>query len=182
MPEVKVEKSQAMARKEQGEQFSPAIGYLPSGRFFDMNPFRLMREFTDEMDRWARGRGIGSSQREWSPTLDVQRCDGNMVVAAELPGIRKEDVRVELTEDALIIEGERKQEHREDHEGYHQWERNYGHFYRAIPLPEGADKGKATAELRDGILKVSFPVSEKRKQIHEVPITEGSNQTAQSTK
>jgi len=92
-------------------------------------------------------------------------------VTAELPGLKKEDVKVELTEDALIIQGERKQEHKEDHEGFHRWERSYGQFYRSIPLPEEAKTDQAKAELTDGVLKVSVPVAEtKKKTTRQVPI------------
>jgi len=96
------------------------------------------------------------------------------IVTAELPGLKKEDVKVELTEDALIIQGERKQEHKEDHEGFHRWERSYGQFYRSIPLPEGAKTDQAKAELTDGVLKVSVPVPEaKKKTTRQVPIEQG---------
>jgi HSP20 family protein len=142
-----------------------------------MSPFTMMREFTDEMDRWFRGDGDGSKGGGWSPAIDVQRCDGTMVVSAELPGLKKEDVKVDLTNDLLTlltIEGERKREHREDHEGFHRWERSYGHFHRSVALPEGANTDRATAELKDGVLKVVVPVPEMKKEIRHVPIAEGT--------
>jgi HSP20 family protein len=177
MAEIKVEKGQGLAERE-----TPGIvpsregfaAYFPSGRFLSMSPFTLMREFTDEMDRVFRGWGDGQKANEWFPAIDVQRCDGTMVIAAELPGLRKEEVKVELTGGALIIEGERKREHKDDHEGYHRWERSYGHFYRTVPLPEGADTNRVKAELKDGVLKVSVPVAETQKEVHRIPVQEGT--------
>jgi HSP20 family protein len=172
MAEVKVNKEQSLARPER-----PAFGPLlrpefPFGRFFG-SPFGLMRELTEEMDRAFRGAGPGTQVEPWAPAVDVRQCDGDLVVTAELPGLKKEEVRVELTDDALIIEGERKREHKEDHEGFHRWERSYGKFYRAIPLPEGAKTDQAKAELTDGVLKVSVPVPESKKKIRQIPVEQG---------
>jgi HSP20 family protein len=66
------------------------------------------------MDRAFRGFAPAGKLEPWAPAVDIQQCDGDIVVTAELPGLKKEDVKVELTEDALIIQGERKQEHKED--------------------------------------------------------------------
>jgi HSP20 family protein len=176
MSEVKVEKGQSLAKREQREGIRPSersTSWLPSSRFLSMSPFGLMREFTDEMDRMFHGWGEGQRGAGWSPTVDVRRCDGTMVIAAELPGLHKEEVKVELTNDTLVIEGERKREHQDDHEGFHRYERSYGHFYRSIPLPEGADTNHAKAELRDGVLKVSVPVPQTRKEARQIPIEEG---------
>jgi len=132
MSEVKVTKENAIAKPEANEFFTPI---LPFGRFFGVRPFALMREFTDEMDRMFKGAPLteGADLAAWSPTVDVTRCNGDLVVTAELPGLKKEEVKVEMTEDALVIEGERKREHKIDHEGYHRVERSYGKFYRASP-------------------------------------------------
>jgi HSP20 family protein len=85
-------------------------------------------------------------------------------------GPQEGEVKVELTDDALVIQGERKREHKEDHEGYHRWERSYGQFYRSVPLPEGAKTDQVKAELQDGILKVSVPVPQAEKKSRQVPI------------
>lgn len=177
MSEVKVDKGQAVAKSDAREGVRHTEGFrpmFPTNRFAGFSPFTLMRQFTDEMDRMFRGWGDGAKANEWSPAIDVQRCDGKMVVAAELPGLKREEVKVEVTDEALIIQGERKREHKEDHEGIHRWERNYGHFYRALPLPEGAQTDQAKAELKDGVLKVSVPVAETRKEIRQIPIEEGT--------
>jgi HSP20 family protein len=105
-----------------------------------------------------------------TPAIEVRKCNGDMVVTAELPGLNKEDVKVEMTEDALVIRGERKTEHKEDHDGFHTTERSYGRFYRSIPLPEGAKTEEVKAELADGVLKVSIPSPEMKKLPREVPV------------
>jgi HSP20 family protein len=140
------------------------------GRFSSLNPFAMMREFASEMDRMFRGNGSGAELQVWAPSLDVQQCHGNLTVSVELPGLKKEEVKVEATDDTLIIQGERKQEHKEDHEGYHRWERNYGRFYRAIPLPEGAKTDQVKAELKDGVLKVSVPTPETKNNARQIPV------------
>jgi len=169
MSEVKITKETAVAKPEASDLFAPI---LPLGRFFGMRPFALMREFTDEMDRMFKGVpfGEGGELAAWTPTVDVTKCNGDLVVTAELPGLKKEEVKVELTEDALVIEGERKREHKVDHEGYHRVERSYGKFYRSIPLPKEAKTDLAKAELNEGVLKVTVPVPETKPKAREIPI------------
>ena len=157
MPEVRVVKENPIVKPEANDFFAPI---LPFGRFFGVRPFALMREFTDEME------GLNA----WTPAVDITRCNGDLVVTAELPGLKKEEVKVALTEDALVIEGERKREHKIDHEGYHKVERSYGKFYRSIPLPKEAKTDLAKAELTEGILKVTVPVAEAEPKAREIPI------------
>ena len=173
MSEVKIEKNKT-AREP--APYGPLAPYSPLKDFFGstrplsrllgLNPFAAMREFSDEMDRMFR---TTESSDVWAPRSDVQFCNGNLVVTAELPGLKKEDVKIEITDDALVIEGERRREHKEDHEGYHRYERSYGKFYRSIPLPEGAKPEQATAELNEGVLKVTVPAAEVKKA-RQVPI------------
>lgn len=187
MPEVKVETPKTPARTETGvpaksDFFAPMF---PAGRFFSMNPltmnpFTMMREFTDEMDRMFR---TGLTAEAWTPAVDIRRCNGDLVVTAELPGLKKEEVKVAITDAGLTIEGERKREHKEDHEGFHRVEGSYGRFYRNIPLPEGAKVDLAKAKLTDGVLKVAIPVPqakkvEEPKKSREIPIGTGTGKTA----
>ena len=168
MPEVAVsKKTETPVVNRASEVFQPMF---PFGRLFGLSPFAMMREFTDEMDRMFRGRGSETEVQAWAPAVDVRQCNGDLVVTAELPGLKKDEVKVELTDNALVIQGERKREHKEDHEGYHRWERSYGHFYRSIALPEGAKTDQAKAELQDGVLKVSVPVAQAEKKSRQVPI------------
>jgi HSP20 family protein len=173
MEAVKVSKqptiSPTATAQRPGEFLAPMI---PLGRWFGMSPFAMMRELSDEMDRTFRGAAPagGTEIAAWSPTVDVRQCNGDLVVTAELPGLKKDEVKVEVAEGALVIQGERKQEHKEDHEGYHRWERSYGQFYRSIALPEGAKTDQVKAEMQDGLLKVSVPVPQTEKKSRQVPI------------
>jgi len=173
MPEVQVrkeQKEQSVANRQPTEFFAPMF---PFERSFSLSPFGWMREFTREMDRMFRGFAPLKEAEAWAPAIDVQQCNGTLMVTAELPGLKKEEVRVEVTDDSLIIEGDRKREHKEDHEGFHRRERSYGHFYRSIPLPEGAKIDQVKAELSDGVLKVSLPVPEVKKHIRQITVEEG---------
>ena len=167
MSEVAVSKntSETPVVNRPREIFQPMFSF---GRFPGLSPFAMMREFTNEMDRMFRG--TERDMQAWAPVMDVRRCNGDLVVTAELPGLKKEEVKVEVTDDALVIQGERKREHKDDHEGYHRWERSYGQFYRSIALPEGARTDQVKAELKDGVLNVSVPVPEVSKQARQVKI------------
>lgn len=175
MSEVRVERPKAVVRQETpalkplGDLFAPMF---PVGRFFGLSPFAVMREFTDEMDRVFRGNG--PALKAWTPTVDIRKLNGDLWITAELPGLKKEEVKVEMTDTALIIEGERKRETTDDHEGYHRSERTYGNFYRSIPLPEGAKAELAKAELTDGVLKISIPIAEAKKNVHQIKIEEAA--------
>jgi HSP20 family protein len=175
--EVKVETQKSPATPEASglgvfnDFFAPMF---PLSRFA-RNPFAIMRDFGEEMDRMFKGAATAGT---WAPTVDIQRCNGDLVVTAELPGLKKEEVKVEMTDEALIIEGERKREHKEDHEGYHRYERSYGRFYRAIPLPEGAKTELAKAELNEGVLKISLPVAAAEKKVRQIAIGESTEKKA----
>jgi HSP20 family protein len=142
------------------------------GGLFNLNPFALMRQFAEEFDRGFAGLLGPESAGAWMPRIDVKRNDGDLVISAELPGLKKEDVHVEITDDALILRGERSREDVEQGEGFYRSERAYGRFYRAIPLPEGAQTDKAKAELKDGVLTVTIPVAEagKEENRREIPV------------
>jgi HSP20 family protein len=141
---------------------------------YDYSPFSIMRRLSDEMDRvFANTFGSPRSELEksaWSPAVEVRERGGNLEVTAELPGLKKDDVKVECTEEGVVIEGEKRQERETNEAGYHRSERSYGHFYRMIPLPAGADPDKAKAEFRDGLLQLRIPIAENKRQRKQIPI------------
>lgn len=126
---------------------------------FNLNQFALMKHFTEDMDemlgRWPRAIGDVAA---WTPAIEVKEREGKLLVTADLPGLKKEDVTVHIEGGKLVIEGERKQEKEEKREGYYRSERSYGKFYRSIRLPEGALIDKAAANFTNGVLKVSVPI------------------------
>lgn len=143
------------------------------GNLFSVNPFALMREFTDEMDRMFGAMPKAKEPELWMPTVEVKKSNGDLKVKAELPGMGKEDIKVSVTEEALVLEGERKEEKEEKGEEYYRSERSYGKFYRAIPLPKGSDVDKAKAEFANGMLEVTIPCPESKPKLKDVPVQEG---------
>ncbi len=129
------------------------------------SPFSFMRRFGEDMDslfeEFGFGRGLmpeGLAQMaDWSPQIEITEREGQLIVRADLPGLSKDDVQVELRDDAILIRGQRKQEREEKREGYSRSERSYGSFYRQIPLPKGVKTENATATFRDGVLEISMP-------------------------
>ena len=100
---------------------------------------------------------------EWAPVADITEDDKEYVVKAELPDVKKEDVKVTVENGTLTISGERKFEKEEKGKKYHRIERSYGSFLRSFILPEGAEGDKVKAEFKDGMLTVHLPKSEQAK-------------------
>jgi len=159
---------------------------MNSNDFF-ASPFSAMRRMHEEMDRMFAGAfgqqagnammgGLGS----WSPTVEVSERENQVCVCAELPGLKPEDVKIEVTDDALIIEGERKHENQGNEGGRWHSERRYGRFYRSVPLPEGAKTEDARAEFRNGELRVTVPVQQPESKRRQIPISSSSGEQTQS--
>jgi HSP20 family protein len=122
------------------------------------SPFGLMRRFADDMDRMF-GSLDWNDQQLFSPELDIYEKDGKLVVRADLPGVSKDNVKVDLSEHVLTIEGERKCEHEDNDQGVYtceRSERSYGHFRREIALPEGVNTDTAKANFKNGTLEITF--------------------------
>jgi len=166
MAEVKVTKENGVELANRPEVFFPTF---PLTGLFGANPFGLMRRFSEEMDRAFTNFMPPAEYDLWAPALEVKHINGNFVVTAELPGIAKEAVKVEIIEEALVIEGERKREKEEKGEGFYRTERAYGKFYRSIPLPKGAKPDLIKAELKNGVLEVVIPV-EVKPTTREIPV------------
>ena len=135
-----------------------------------------MDRIHDEIDRMFHEFNVG---RFWPrsdlriPSCDVYEKNGSLLVEAELPGIQRKDVKVHYTDNTITIRGESKQEKQEKKDGYYRSERQYGSFFRSIPLPTPVDFSKATAAFKDGILKVTLPKAEKPAQAERtIPISE----------
>jgi HSP20 family protein len=100
---------------------------------------------------------------QWSPSVDISEDDKEWLIKADLPDVKKEDVKVTVENGVLAVTGERKFEKEEKEKNYHRVERSYGNFFRSFTLPEGADGAKVAAEFKDGVLRVHLPKNEKAK-------------------
>ena len=142
------------------------------------SPFAFMRRFSEEMDRLFEDFGFGRgwlapgfdrgldrleslAEGAWAPQVEVIERDNRLIVRADLPGMTKDDVKVDLDDNSLVIRGERKTEHEEDEEGYYRSERSYGSFYRRIPLPSGVKAEEASADFRNGVLEITMPAAKR---------------------
>ena len=159
---------QKMYRRPAGSS-SPMSGdpYSSSGAYW-LDPVAQFRRLTEQMDRWFDTMGAGRpsnrmaatggspwSADAWAPELETFLRDDQFVVRMDLPGVTKDDLNVEVTDDAVVIHGERQQTHEDERDGFYRSERSYGRFYREVPLPEGAQPESAKANYRDGVLEIS---------------------------
>jgi HSP20 family protein len=132
------------------------------GALTKWNPFRTSSGIEDwgPLARWSPFREMERMQREmdqWAPCVDVTEDGKEFVVKAELPEVKKEDVKVTVENDVLTIRGERKAEKEEKGRKYHRIERSYGSFERSFTLPEATDASKISSEFKDGVLTVHLP-------------------------
>jgi HSP20 family protein len=139
----------------------------PRGGDRSGNPFTALQRMADDMDRMFENFGFGSrlarpffreTETEiWAPQIDVFQRNNELTIRADLPGLKREDVTVDISDSEVCIQGERKHEREEDREGYYRSERSYGSFYRVIPLPEGTITDQAKANFNDGVLEITMP-------------------------
>ena len=160
----------------------PSLFHMDPFDMLRMSPFTLMRHFMEdieqqwgqpEMGRGGQGRAAAGSEF-FAPPIEVLERDGHLVVRAELPGMTKDDVHVEVTEEALTIEGERRAEHEERQGGFFRSERRYGTFHRHIPLPEGVNAEQVTATFKDGILEIAMPAPQRQSRGRQIEIQTGA--------
>lgn len=159
-----------VARRGYWDPFTGAYG---SGDVYGWDPFGFVRRFYEDVDRAFRP--SGESESRWTPAVEVTEQDGQLCVRADLPGLSPEDVKVEVLDDALIVEGERKSENRENKGGIYRTERRYGRFYREIPLPPGTNPDDATAQFQNGVLEVKLRVPEQKTNRRSIRINSGQS-------
>jgi HSP20 family protein len=133
------------------------------------NPFRELEEMQNRLSSLfgrtpVRGPGEEAmTVSEWTPLVDITEDDKEYLIKAELPEVKKEEVKVTVENGTLTITGERKFEKEEKGKKYHRIERAYGSFMRSFTLPEGAAGDKVSADFKDGVLKVHLPKSAEAK-------------------
>lgn len=135
------------------------------------DPFK---EMEDLQGRFARLFGLSPARAangekelltvaEWAPSVDISEDDKEWLVKADLPEVKKEDLKVTVEDGMLTITGERKLEKEEKDKKYYRIERSYGNFFRSFALPVGAEGSKVNAEFKDGVLRVHLPKNDKAK-------------------
>ena len=142
------------------------------------NPFRDFELMRNRMNNFLSGSILPSTfegpfgASEWSPLVDVEETDKEYLIKAELPEVRKEDVKVELENGSIRIAGERKHEKEKEGHRYLRLERGYGSFERIFTMPEGAEKKGISSEFRDGLLKIHLPKAEgAQNRVLEIPVS-----------
>lgn len=105
----------------------------------------------------------GGGNVVWSPRTDLAETDDEYLLTMDLPGLKKDDVKVDFQEGQLAISGERRQEKKEQEKNYHRRERSYGSFYRSMTLPQNVNAEDIQASFEDGVLKVHIPKAEESK-------------------
>jgi HSP20 family protein len=110
-------------------------------------------------NRMGNGETHSLAVADWSPEIDISQDDHEYLLKADLPEMKKEDVRVTVEDGILCVSGERKSEKEDQKRKFHRIERSYGNFRRSFTLPEDANGSKVTADFRDGVLKVHLPTT-----------------------
>lgn len=131
------------------------------------DPFRELEGIQTRLNRIFGGsmEGEAATFADWAPAMDVQETEAEYVIKADLPEVKKEDVKVQFENGVLSIEGERKMEKEEKGKKFHRVERGYGCFVRRFALPNEVDGAKVAAEFKDGVLNVHLPKTADKKAV-----------------
>ena len=148
-----------------------------------MSPFSLLGRITEEFDRILQP---FFRKRDGQYCLDTNgrnlQLDGKYHILAELPGLSPNEVRVEVDDDGVILQGERQVEREANEGGMRRSERQFGMFYRRIPLPEGADPEQAKAKFHDGILEITMPAPNKQTERRQIQVEADSKPSSNTAK
>jgi HSP20 family protein len=122
-----------------------------------------------ERDPWRQSSSL--EQRIWAPQIETFRRGDKLVVRADLPGLSREDVQVEIDDGVLSLSGQRSEEREENRDDFYRTERSYGRFYRSIALPDGVEAEDVEATFKDGVLEVTMPAPRQTdRSARQIPI------------
>lgn len=132
------------------------------------DPFREMEGMLDPYSRsldwpFCGGRNLNMTGADWAPRADISETDAEFCITAEVPGIKREDVKIDIDDHVLSIRGENKQEKEEKGKKFLRIERYYGSFNRSFSLPENVNEDKIEAVFKDGMLTLTIPKTEVKK-------------------
>ena len=175
-----------MKREQWGVTPWNDFGFPAAASLFSASPWQVMRRLQEDMDRLfnevtgIQTQQLGAGQQPWQPRLDISETDGEWLIEADLPGVDKENIDVQVQNGHLILRAEmrREQEVRPEEEGkqdqqrrYYRRERQYGYFERVLALPDSADDERIRCEFKDGVLTVHLPKLEQgARQGRRIPI------------
>jgi len=144
---------------------------------YSRDPFELLDQLANEMDQlfsfpfpspslFRRRSGSFNAPTMWAPEIDVREEGNQLKICADLPGISKDQVKVDVDDGMVTIQGERQEERTEgaNDQRFRRVERRYGSFYRTIPLPDSADAQQAKASMKEGVLEITIPLTQKSQQ------------------
>lgn len=163
----------------QGQQQQPQVMRDPY-QLIQRDPWQLMREMMIDPFRMfqqlAPWGDVGRQFQEtaWNPSFEVRETDDAMILEADLPGARQEDLEISLVGNNLQISGKREREEERDEGMVHTFERSYGQFARSFVLPDDADPDKVSCDLKDGVLKVVVHKREGAGRRRKIQIGSGS--------
>jgi HSP20 family molecular chaperone IbpA len=181
MPVRMLEQEASMLQKS----FVSPQSWLPNVLNTWEEPFVMLRKLSEDLDQYVgrlmqaplaeAGQRPLIGKHRWTPTVDMSQRGQEIVICVDLPGLTRSDVKLQMHEDKLTIEGERHAESRQQAEGYHRVERVQGRVFRSIPLPEGIDAQSAHASMRDGVLEITVPLRHRDQGV-KLEIREGSEE------
>jgi HSP20 family protein len=128
-----------------------------AGTLTRWEPFAELGELRSHLDR-TFGDFFDGHERHWTPAIDVERKNGNLVVRADVPGIKPDEVKIEVENDILTVSGEHEERKEEKDKHFLRRERRYGSFSRSLALPTGVDAKKIKASTHDGVVEVTIPM------------------------
>ncbi len=131
------------------------------------DPFEGLTGFFDDFDWFDNTFSIPGTEGVWNPSVDIEHLEGTYRLIADLPGVKKEDLHVELHDGLLTLKGVKEANHQEKNKNYHMTERSWGCFERSFRVPKGITEKEITASFHDGVLEITIPTpkTEKPKEI-----------------
>jgi len=148
----------------------PLENPIETGSDLAAAPLTVIKRFGEEMERffgdlgkgWSNSIGRDLGLNVWAPEVEMFEREGELVVRADLPGLTKNDINVQVGDGGITIEGERRGQSEEKRDGFYHSERHYGKFYRRLPLPEGINPEEANATFRDGVLEITMDAPKRK--------------------
>ncbi len=122
----------------------------------------IFRPFESIIDEIFNGNRINPNSKIFTPSVDIAETDKNFEITVEIPGVKKEDIKINLEKNVLTVKGERSFENKEEGKNYHRVETSYGSFQRSLTLPEDINDDSIVAKYEDGLLKITVEKSEEK--------------------